>query len=187
VIVNAGKDLAAAPSLTLIVMFAKVPAAVGMPWIRPVFEAKVAQAGRFVIENVSVSLFGSLAVGVNEYIVPTCAEVVGEPEIVGGEFEGGGGDGGGVGGGGSDVGGGGCVVVGGGCVVVGGGCVVVGGGCVVVGGGCVVGGGGSAPVTPGLFCSVATSSLPPHAAVNTARRIRIVSCGVRSAFAMRAP
>ena len=93
VIVNAGNDAVAVPSLTLIVMFANVPAAVGVPCSRPVLAVNVAHAGRLVIENVSGLLFGSLAVGVNEYIVPTCTDVGGEPEITGGEFGGGGGGG----------------------------------------------------------------------------------------------
>ena len=87
VIVNAGNDAVAVPSLTLIVMFANVPAAVGVPWSRPVVVLKVvAHAGRFTIENVNGLLFGSLAVGVNVYIVPTCPDVGGDPEITGGEF-----------------------------------------------------------------------------------------------------
>ena len=94
VIVNAGSDAVAVPSLTLIVTFENVPAAVGVPWSWPVLAVNVAHAGRFAIENVNGLLFGSLALGVNEYIVPTCTDVDGEPEIVGGEFGGGGGGGG---------------------------------------------------------------------------------------------
>ena len=69
VIVNAGNDAVAVPSLTLIVMFVYVPtfAAVGVPSSRPVLVLNVAHAGRFAIENVSGLLFGSLAVGVNVY------------------------------------------------------------------------------------------------------------------------
>jgi hypothetical protein len=93
VIVNAGSEVVAVPSLTLMVMFAKVPAAVGVPCSRPVLAVNVAHAGRFAIRNVKGSLFGSLAVGVNEYCVPTCPDVGGVPEIVGGEFGGGGGGG----------------------------------------------------------------------------------------------
>jgi hypothetical protein len=96
VIVNAGSEVVAVPSLTRIVTFANVPVAVGVPWIRPLLAVNVAQAGRFTIENVRVSPFASLAVGVNEYIVPTWTDVGGDPEIVGGEFGGGGGGGGGA-------------------------------------------------------------------------------------------
>ena len=89
VIVNAGNEAVAVPSLTLIATFANVPAAVGVPCNWPVVLLKLAHAGRLAIENVSESLFASLAVGVNEYIVPTCPVVGGEPEIVGGVFAGG--------------------------------------------------------------------------------------------------
>jgi hypothetical protein len=67
VIENAGNaTLAALPSLTLIAMFANVPAAVGVPDSRPVLPLNVAQAGRLVMLNVSVvPVSGSLAVGVN--------------------------------------------------------------------------------------------------------------------------
>jgi hypothetical protein len=235
VIVNGGKLVVAAPSLTLIVMLAKVPAAVGVPWIRPVLVANVAQAGRFVIENVNASLFGSLAVGVKEYIVPTCAAVGGEPEIVGGEFEGGGG----VGGGGCGDGGGApavTVTVNGGKLavavpsltlivtlvavpaVVGMPCrrpVVVlktaqAGGltianvsaspfaslalgmkvyieltCAVSGGVPVIVGAAFADgVVAAVLCVAAPSPPPPHAAVNPAMRIKIVSRDVRSALVM---
>jgi hypothetical protein len=58
--------LGALPSLTLIVMFEDVPAAVGVPVSCPVLPLNVAQAGRFVMLNVSVvPESGSLAVGVN--------------------------------------------------------------------------------------------------------------------------
>ena len=65
VIVKAGSAALALPSLTLITMLANVPAAVGVPWSRPVLAVNVAHAGRFVIVNVRVLPSGSLAVGVN--------------------------------------------------------------------------------------------------------------------------
>jgi hypothetical protein len=77
----------AVPSLTLITMFEKLPVDVGVPVSRPVVALNVAHAGRFVIANVSVLPSGSLAVGVNEYAVPTMAEVGGVPEIVGARFD----------------------------------------------------------------------------------------------------
>ena len=82
---NAGKLALIVPSLTLIVMFEYVPtcADVGVPLIRPVLELNAAQAGRFVIVNVSELPSGSAAVGVNEYAVPCVTEAGGEPEIVG--------------------------------------------------------------------------------------------------------
>src|SRR5256885_1389465 len=87
VIENAGNaTLGALPSLTLIAMLANVPAAVGVPCSWPVAALNVAQAGRFVMLNVSVSPSGSLAVGVNEYATPVVAVVAGVPEIVGGRF-----------------------------------------------------------------------------------------------------
>jgi len=53
-----------APSLTVITMFEKLPAAVGVPVSWPVAELKLAQDGLPEIENVSVIPFGALAVGV---------------------------------------------------------------------------------------------------------------------------
>jgi hypothetical protein len=77
------------PSLTLIAMLANVPtfAAAGVPWSRPVVELKVAQAGRLAMLKVSVPPSPSLAVGVNEYAVPTVAVVGGVPEMVGRAFD----------------------------------------------------------------------------------------------------
>ena len=68
-IVNAGSEALAVPSLTLIAMSANVPtfAAAGVPVRRPVVALNVAQLGRFAIANVSVPPSGSLAVGANEY------------------------------------------------------------------------------------------------------------------------
>jgi hypothetical protein len=55
------------PSLTPITMLANVPtlALAGVPDSRPVLVLNAAQPGRFVIVNVSVPPFASLAVGVN--------------------------------------------------------------------------------------------------------------------------
>ena len=81
-----GSDALAEPSLTLIVMPANVPAAVGVPVRRPVVVLNEAHAGRFAMLNVSVLPSGSLAVGVNEYAVPAVTVVARVPEIVGGWF-----------------------------------------------------------------------------------------------------
>src|SRR5262245_15873361 len=69
-------------------MLANVPTlpAAGVPCSRPVVALNVAQPGRFVMLNVSVPPSESLAVGVNEYWVPTVAVVGGAPDIVGGWF-----------------------------------------------------------------------------------------------------
>ena len=48
---------------------------------------KVAQEGLFVIENDKVLPDGSVAVGVNEYPVPTVTLVGGAPDMVGGGAE----------------------------------------------------------------------------------------------------
>jgi hypothetical protein len=71
VIVNGGRFAVATPSLTPIVTFAKVPAAVGVPCNWPVVVLYVAQAGGLRIPKVRASPSESLAVGVNEYGVPT--------------------------------------------------------------------------------------------------------------------
>src|SRR6185437_13155076 len=52
------------PSLTLMTMFAAVPAAVGVPESVPELVLKLAHAGLLVMENASVSPFASLALGV---------------------------------------------------------------------------------------------------------------------------
>jgi hypothetical protein len=88
VIVNAGSAAVSSPSLTLILMFANVPAAVGVPCRRPVLVENVAHEGGPVIENVSGSSSSSSAVGVNEYSVPASTDGAGVPEIVGGVFGG---------------------------------------------------------------------------------------------------
>jgi hypothetical protein len=56
---------------------------VGVPLKRPVMVEKVAQLGRLTIEKERASPFTSLAVGRNEYILPTCTLVLGVPDIVG--------------------------------------------------------------------------------------------------------
>ncbi len=87
VIVNAGRDEVARPSLTEIVMSANVPTfALGVPLSLPSVALKVAHAGGLLIENVSGSSSGSLAVGVNVYAVPATTDVVGAPETDGGRF-----------------------------------------------------------------------------------------------------
>src|SRR6185295_1512446 len=70
-------------------MFANVPtfAFAGVPCRRPVVEVNDAQLGLFMMLNVSVPPFASLAVGVNVYCVPAVAVVGGVPEITGGVFE----------------------------------------------------------------------------------------------------
>src|SRR5262245_41457992 len=67
VIVNAGSDALALPSLTEMTTFEYVPAwaAVGVPVSRPVLVLNDAHAGLFAIEYVSVSLSGSAPVGWN--------------------------------------------------------------------------------------------------------------------------
>jgi hypothetical protein len=60
-----------------------VPALVGVPDSRPVVLLNVAHEGWFQIPNEMVSPSASVAVGVNEYGVPTTAVVGGVPEIVG--------------------------------------------------------------------------------------------------------
>ncbi len=77
------------PSLTLMVTFANVPTllAVGVPCSRPELAVNVAQVGRFAMLNVSVPPLASLAVGVNDYGVPTVTVGGGVPEIVGAVFE----------------------------------------------------------------------------------------------------
>ncbi len=89
VIENAASEaLPPRPSLTLITMPEVVPAsaAAGVPESRPVDVLKLAQAGRFVMANVSVSLSASDAVGVNPYAEPAFTEVTGVPLIVGARF-----------------------------------------------------------------------------------------------------
>jgi hypothetical protein len=86
---NGASAVVSWPSLTLILISAKVPTlpAAGVPWSRPVVEVKVAHVGLLTMVNVSVPPLASLAVGVKVYCVPTVAVVGGVPEIVGGVFE----------------------------------------------------------------------------------------------------
>jgi len=61
-----------------------VPGVDGVPLKRPLVVEKVAQVGRLTIEKVSLSPLTSLAIGRNEYVLPTCALELGVPDIVGG-------------------------------------------------------------------------------------------------------
>ena len=66
VIANAGSEAVAVPSLTLMMMLLKVPAAVGVPFRRPVELLNVAQVGLFWIVKPSDWPSASFAVGWNE-------------------------------------------------------------------------------------------------------------------------
>lgn len=83
---NAGNRTVVRPSLTPMMMFEYAPTlpSVGCPVSTPVVVLKLAQLGRLLIEYVSESPFGSLAVGWNRYVLPTVTEVDGVPLIVGG-------------------------------------------------------------------------------------------------------
>ena len=86
VIEKAGRETVVVPSLTLIVTFEYVPtlAVPGVPDNFPVVVLNEAHEGLFVMLNVNVLPFGSLAVGVKAYALPAVTERVGEPLIVGG-------------------------------------------------------------------------------------------------------
>jgi hypothetical protein len=86
VMLNAGSIVEDTPSVTMIMMDENVPVALGVPDSRPVLVLNVAHAGLLRMENVSVLPSGSLAVGWNEYAVPTVAVVIGVPEMVGDLF-----------------------------------------------------------------------------------------------------
>ncbi len=88
VIANAGRAALALPSLTLMTMPEKLPVVPvgGVPVNAPVCMLKVAQAGLPAIANVSGLSSGSAAVGTNVYGVPAATDVIGAPEIVGGEL-----------------------------------------------------------------------------------------------------
>jgi hypothetical protein len=86
VMLNAGSIVDDTPSVTMIMINEYVPVAVGVPLSRPVLVLNVAHAGLLRMENVSVLPSGSLAVGWNEYAVPTVAVVTGVPEMVGDLF-----------------------------------------------------------------------------------------------------
>src|SRR5438876_328055 len=85
---NAGSDVDAFPSLTLITMLPKVPTAVvvGVPSNAPVPASNVAQAGRPETLKVSGLLSASLAVGTNAYALPAVTEAGGTPEMTGAEL-----------------------------------------------------------------------------------------------------
>jgi hypothetical protein len=85
VIVKAGSEALATPSLTLITIPASVPtsAAVGVPLSCPLAILKLAHEGRLLMENVRPLPAGSLAVGENEYAIPTVALAPAVPEIEG--------------------------------------------------------------------------------------------------------
>jgi hypothetical protein len=84
-IAKVGSEAVATPSLTLITIPASVPtsAAAGVPLSCPLAMLKFAHEGRLLIENVRPLPAGSLAVGANEYAIPTVALVPGMPEIEG--------------------------------------------------------------------------------------------------------
>jgi len=84
VMLNASNPVVYVPSLTLIAIFACVAAVVGVPLSWPVALLNAAHAGLLAIVNVSASPFASLAEGVNEYALPACTVVAGEPLITGG-------------------------------------------------------------------------------------------------------
>jgi hypothetical protein len=88
VMLNAGNDVVAMPSLTRIVMLAYTPALefVGEPCKRPVLVLKVAHAGKFTMLKVSALPSASLAVGLNAYADPATTEAGGVPDIVGAEL-----------------------------------------------------------------------------------------------------
>ena len=85
-IANAGSEVVAFPSLTLMTMFEYVPTCVvvGVPDTLPVEALNVAQLGLFVMLKVSVSLFASEAEGWKVYALPATTDVAGEPLITGG-------------------------------------------------------------------------------------------------------
>lgn len=87
-IANAGSEVVALPSLTRMTMFENVPTLelVGVPAKRPVDVLNVAHTGLLEMLNVSLSPFASLALGVKAYAVPTFAELLGVPEMVGARF-----------------------------------------------------------------------------------------------------
>src|SRR5215472_9956926 len=84
-IAKAGSEALATPSLTLITIPLSVPtsAAVGVPLSCPLAILKLAHEGLLLIENVKPLPAGSLAVGENEYVIPTVAVAPGVPEIEG--------------------------------------------------------------------------------------------------------
>ncbi len=85
---NAGSDDEYVPSLTLMTMPPWIPTSLawGVPDNWPVKLLNDAQLGRFCTLNVIGSLFGSDAVGTNEYAVPAVTDGDGLPLIVGVAF-----------------------------------------------------------------------------------------------------
>ena len=89
VIEKAGRLALLLPSLTEITMLLNVPTLLedGVPVRRPFAVLKLAQLGRFLIENPSEFPSRSLAVGLKEYAEPAFTLVAGVPVIVGARFE----------------------------------------------------------------------------------------------------
>src|SRR6185503_19935791 len=90
VIANAGSAAESWPSLTVITMFAWMPAsaAAGVPVNAPVVPLNCAQDGLLAMPKVSVvTASASLATGVKEKLEPTCTRIAGVPEIAGGVFD----------------------------------------------------------------------------------------------------
>ena len=83
VMLNVGRDAFVTPSVAVMMMLEKTPAAVGVPESLPVDVLKIAHAGLFRTLKVSALPSGSRAVGWKEYATPTVAVVGGEPVIVG--------------------------------------------------------------------------------------------------------
>jgi hypothetical protein len=86
VTVKAASDVDALPSLTVMAMFANVPVPAGVPYSVPLELSNVAQAGLFVMLNVSRSPSASDAVGLNEYGCRTVAVFAGVPLMTGARF-----------------------------------------------------------------------------------------------------
>jgi hypothetical protein len=84
VILNGARSAEDVPSVTLILMLPKVPAAEGVPVSAPVAVLNDAQFGMCWMLKVSIAPVPAVVVGVKEYAVPTVAVVAGVPEIVGG-------------------------------------------------------------------------------------------------------
>ena len=84
---NAGSDAEEWPSLTEITIPDHVPGALGVPFSAPLALENCAHAGLCEIEkrNLRAGVSGSVAVGTNEYALPTTTLVGGDPEIEGGE------------------------------------------------------------------------------------------------------
>jgi len=85
VMLKAGNETLALPSLTLITIPVVIPTSLvdGVPDNVPVEELKVLQFGALVMEKVRLSLSTSFAIGVNKYATLSNTEVAGVPLIVG--------------------------------------------------------------------------------------------------------